>query len=101
MNTTIEIYRNYGVLAAEKKNVYTYGAEHAYATCSDKITVSIPSTWKLHKNVSGSDIVESPWGMIYTIDEMLFGNEQPCFEAIDSNGKTVHYILSEVRSKSK
>ena len=28
---TIEIYKNYGVLAAEKRNVYTFGAEHPHA----------------------------------------------------------------------
>lgn len=41
----IKIYCNYGVLAAEKRNVYTYGAPEATATCWDEITVEIPEGW--------------------------------------------------------
>lgn len=42
MKNSIEIYKNYGCLAAEKRNLYTYGAPHATAVCSDKMTVEIP-----------------------------------------------------------
>ena len=44
------IYRNYGVTGAEKRSVYTYGEQHAWAVCSDKIEVEIPEGWKIFKN---------------------------------------------------
>lgn len=58
----IEIYRNYGCLTAEKRSLYTYGAEHATAVCSDKMTVEIPEGWTLSETVSGGMIVTAPWG---------------------------------------
>ena len=45
--STIKIFKNYGCLAAEKRNVYTYGTEQPTATCADEITVKIPDGWKI------------------------------------------------------
>lgn len=86
---TIKIYKNYGVLGSEKRNVYTYGAEHPHATCSDKITAQVPEGWKLCKNMMDQTIVEAPWGQTYMINEVLTGDSNPCFMAIDPKGNQV------------
>ena len=93
MKETIEIYKNYGVLALEKRNVYTYGKEHPYATCSNKIKAQIPEGWELCKNMMDQTIVEAPWGQTYMVNEVLTGNETPCFSAIDPNGRQVFHSL--------
>lgn len=92
----IEIYCNYGVLAAEKRNVYTYGGEHQHATCSDRMTVIVPEEWKLYKNTFGATMVEAPWGECYEINELLQGNEKPCFYALDKEMKGHRVYLEEV-----
>lgn len=92
----LEIYCNYGVLAAEKRNVYTYSAEHVHATCSDKMTVAIPKGWDSYHNTRGHVILIAPWGVTYEVDEVLCGDKNPCFEAIDNNGKKKRFILAEV-----
>ena len=84
---TFEIYKNYGVLAAEKRNLYTFGAEHPAATCSDKMTVSVPDGWELFENQAGDVMVKTPWGWDYAIGEVLQGNENPCFYALDKSMK--------------
>lgn len=84
---TFEIYRNYGCLAAEKRVIYTYGAEAETAVCSDEITVGVPDGWKLYETVSGKIACEAPWGWKYNINELLCGNEYPYFSAIDKSGK--------------
>ena len=50
---TLEIYANYGVLTAEKRTVYTYGAEHPYATCSDKMTVVVQRAGSYSRTMQG------------------------------------------------
>lgn len=64
---TLEIYKNYGVLGSEKRNVFTFGAEHATATCSDKITVAIPDGWNVFEAASGRTAVTAPWGWLSLI----------------------------------
>lgn len=83
----IKIYCNYGVLAAEKRNVYTYGNPDSTATCWDEITVEAPEGWEPYENYMGELMVTAPWGTNYTINEVLQGNEKPCFYALDGNGK--------------
>ena len=81
----IKIYCNYGVLAAEKRNIYTYGAPHVTATCYDEMMVEIPEGWEAHENNSGELIVTAPWGWDYDINEVLQGDKKPCFYALDKN----------------
>lgn len=59
-----EIYKNYGVLAREKREIYTYGGEHPQATCSDKITVELPENkfFSLYENFMGDLMVETADG---------------------------------------
>lgn len=93
MKNSIEIYRNYGCLAAEKRNLYTYGAPHATAVCSDKMTVEIPDGWTLSETVSGGVIVTAPWGWDYQINEVLAGNDVPVFIARDKDGRGHKRVL--------
>lgn len=83
---SIEIYCNYGVLAAEKRSVYTFGAEHLHATCSDKMTVVVPEGWELYQNEMGRAMVTAPWGWDYDINEVLTDiNGRAAFRALDKN----------------
>ena len=83
---TIEIYCNYGVLAAEKRNIYTFGAEHPHATCSDKMTVVVPDGWELYQNQMGQTMVTAPWGWNYDINEVLTDIKgRAAFRALDKN----------------
>lgn len=93
---TIEIYCNYGVLGAEKRNVYTFGGQHVHATCSDRMTVAIPEGWDVCQNEMGNTIVEAPWGWCYSVDEVLQGNEYPCFRAYDKEMNMKVFKLEEV-----
>lgn len=90
---TIKIYENYGVLGAEKRSVYTYGGQHARATCSDEMTVEIPDGWEAWENAMGETIVTAPCGWNYEINEVLAGNERPEFMAMDKEMKMHHYKL--------
>ncbi len=93
---TIEIYCNYGVLSAEKRNVYTYGAAHPHSTCYDKMTVRVPEKWKLCEGQTGQVMVESPWGWCYDINDVLFDrNGDPVFRALDKQGRRSTAVLLE------
>lgn len=83
----IKIYCNYGCLSAEKRNVYTYGVPEATATCWDEITVETPKGWELYENYMGELMVTTPWGANYTINDVLSGNEKPCFSACGREGR--------------
>lgn len=91
------IYCNYGVLAAEKKKVYTYGREHSNGTCADKLTVKLPANdcFEIYETTSGGLAVGSSWGWQYDISEVLQGNENPSFYALDSD-RIGHRIALEV-----
>ncbi len=84
---TIEIYANYGVLSAEKRIIYTFGVEHPHAVCSDILKVIVPDEWELYQNYAGQTMVTAPWGWNYDINQILSGNETPCFYALDNNMK--------------
>lgn len=92
----IKIYCNYGVLAAEKRNVYTYGNPNPTATCWDEITVETPKGWELYENYMGELMVTAPWGANYTINDVLRGNEKPCFTACDRDRKLHRVFLTVV-----
>ena len=93
-----KIYCNYGVLAKEKRNVYTYGDQHSTAICSDEMIVRLPknNTFTIYQNNMGELMVESSWGWTYTINEVLEGNDRPCFYALDKDGKGHRIYLEEV-----
>lgn len=93
----IEIYCNYGVLAAEKRNVYTYSGEHPNASCSDTMTVEIPEGWDIFQSQIGKVMVTAPWGWDYDINEVLTDIKgRPAFRTMDKNGRYKIYFLKEV-----
>lgn len=96
MKNSIEIYKNYGCLTAEKRSLYTYGAPHATAVCSDKMTVEIPDGWTLSETVSGGMIATAPWGWDYQINEVLAGDATPIFSARDKDGRSYKRALKVV-----
>lgn len=101
----LKVYKNYGVVSAEKRNIYTYGAEHPYAICSDEITVLVPDDWKLYENYMGKIMVESPWGRCYEINDVLTDIQgHPAFRALDKNQRprtTYLYTVEELEEKKK
>lgn len=83
---TIDIYVNYGVLGAEKRNIYTFGAEHPRAACSDKMTVVVPEGWELYQSKAGQTMITAPWGWDYDINEILTDiNGRAAFRVLDKN----------------
>lgn len=92
-------YINYGVLAAEKKQVWTANAPHATATCSDKVEIEIPEDWELFETNGGEIMLSAPWGWDYAPDEVLAGNEYPYFKGIDNdgNGFSIRLNYQEVK----
>ena len=70
----------------EKRNVYTFGAEHPHATCSDKMTAVVPDGWELYQNEMGRTMVTAPWGWDYDINEVLTDiGGRAAFRALDKN----------------
>lgn len=83
----MKIYKNYGCLAAEKRIKYTYGAAEPTATASDEIEVQLPEGWEEAENNMGNRILVSPEGEVFLPNELLSGNECPCFRWIDESRK--------------
>ena len=79
-------YINYGVLSAEKRQVWTANAPHATATCSDKVEIEVPEGWDMFETNGGEVMFTSPWGWDYLPDEILAGNENPYFIVVDKDG---------------
>lgn len=92
---SMELYKNYGVLAAEKRVMYTYGNDSEQAAFSEKIEVKIPDGWEVVKTKTDIAIV-APWGWIYTPNELLHDNGgKPCFSGADKNGEIFNIELEE------
>ncbi len=80
---TIDIYCNYGVLGAEKVNVYTYHNPHARAVCWDRLTVEIPAGWEVWESQSGETLLVDPAGVSHLIHEVLCGSNVPFLRYYD------------------
>lgn len=98
-----EIYCNHGVLAAEYRNVYTYGGQHPNAVCSDRRTVELPENdyFDIYETADGELAVETVWGYRYSINEVLGGDKKPCFSAPDKVGKLHRVFLIEADEDNK
>lgn len=83
----MKIYKNYGCLSAEKRIVYTYGAVEPTAVTYEEIEVQLPEGWKEAENNMGNTIIVSPEGEVFLPNELLSGNECPCFQWIDGSRK--------------
>lgn len=86
MKNTFKGYINYGVLAAEKRQIWTAAAHHAYATAYDEVEITIPDGWTVEENAFGDMIVTAPWGWAYKPNELLQGNENPYFSGFNQSG---------------
>ena len=96
MERTLKIYENYGALSAEYRSVYTYGNPNPTATTWDTLTVQIPDGWDIYESVSGEPIITAPWGYNYTVNEILAGDKEPEFYAVDKDNKRHHAVLKIV-----
>ena len=91
----LTIYENYGVLAAEKRSVYTFGGPHSTAVAWEKLRVQVPDGWEAYENEAGDTIITAPWGWCYTVNELLIGDKAPEFSAVDDKQK-VHRIVLRI-----
>ena len=69
------IYANYGMLAAEKRCIYT--TAETDATVSEPLDVVIPEKFAPAKNAA-DEIVVTLDGYNYRLQDVLCGDEQPC-----------------------
>lgn len=78
--------------------MYTYGCEHPRGTCADEIKVKLPKNncFQIYETAIGDLAVESVWGWQYSINDVLQGNEKPCFYAIDKDGDGHRVYLDEI-----
>lgn len=74
MKTTI--YANYGVLAADKRCIYTVRATDE-AKVSEPVCVDIPESFAPYVSAS-DDVVVAIDGVQYLLQDVLCGNECPC-----------------------
>lgn len=86
MKKSFKGFINYGVLAAEKKQVWTEAAPHAYAVVSEKVEIIVPDGWELGENEYGCLLVTAPWDETYRLGDLLKGNENPYLTGINKNG---------------
>lgn len=92
---TFLIYRNYGVLGAEKRNVYTYRDNHPFGDCADEMKVRLPENncFQVYETAAGGLAVDSAWGWSYSINDVLEGDKRPCFYALDKDGNGHRVLL--------
>ena len=94
--TRINIFRNYGVLAAEKRNIYTYGGASESATCADEITVELPEGWELSENYIGDPLLVAPWRTCYLVNVVLGGDKYPHIIVRDPDFNLRRFELKEI-----
>lgn len=85
---TIDIFKNYGCLGAEKSIIYTYGNPQPTAKCYDEIAVKLPNGWETYESAAGETILTTPRGEYYRICDILCGDEYPCFRTF-GNGERI------------
>lgn len=86
MKNTFKGFINYGVLSAEKRQVWTASAPHEHATVSEEVEITIPAGWELAKSTHEQPLIIAPWGTIYLPNEILGGNKNPHFTGYDESG---------------
>lgn len=67
----LKAYANYGVLAHEKKTVYTAGEPVGTATHSEQINIILPDKFKVDENAAGEQLVTTPDGHVFLASEVL------------------------------
>lgn len=64
-------YANYGVLAHEKKPVFTISNTSAYTTVNEEIEITLPDNWGVCENNFGRKLIVNPDGETYIADEII------------------------------
>ena len=81
---TINFYANYGVLAHEKRPVFST----APGEISDKISAKLPEGWDTYTMQDGQTGLVAPWGGHYAINDVLVERGgDPWLSAVDNSGK--------------
>lgn len=91
---TFKAFRNYGVMGAENRIIWTAGVP--LSEINEETKLEVPDGWELYRNQMEQLMVSSPWGWNYEINDVLHGNEAPCFYALDKEGKRYREYLKEV-----
>lgn len=78
--------------------MYTYGCKHSRGICADEIKAKLPENnyFQIYETAMGDLAVESAWGWQYSINDVLQGDEKPCFYAIDKDGDGHRVYLDEI-----
>ena len=66
----------------------------AFEKCKEELLV-----FHIYKNHEGLLMVETEWGFCYEINEILEGNETPCFYALDRDKKGHRVYLKIVEEQ--
>lgn len=94
--TTLKAYANYGVLAHEKKTLYTIGGSAETATYSEEVEVILPEGFEVDENVAGGQLITVPGGETYLANEIFYSsNGCPELSWYDSEQK-VHRVKCQV-----
>ena len=72
-------YRNLGCVASGKSFVFTAEYIDPTADFAEKIVLFVPFGWELFRNADDELMVCSPSNRRFLVDEILDGNEEPCF----------------------
>ena len=93
MKNRFKIFANYGVLAAEKRTVYSYMAPQS--DIYDDVIVDI-------YNQYGSCLVETTWGDRYTVDDVLNDlHDKPLFNALENGNKWHRVYLNIIEDEDE
>lgn len=86
-------YANYGVLAHEKKPVFTISNTHAHTTVSEEIEITLPDKWGVGEDRLGRKLIITPDGEKYIADDIISSyGENPALNWYDG-GKEHRIIL--------
>lgn len=92
----LKAYANYGVLAHEKKTVYTIGAPTETATHNEEVGIILPEGFEVDENVAGGQLITVPGGETYLANEIFYSsNGRPELSWYDS-GQRVHRVKCQV-----
>jgi hypothetical protein len=88
---TINFYANYGILAHEKRPVFST----VPGEINDKMSAKLPEGWGTYAMQDGQTGLVAPWGDRYAINDVLVERDgEPWFSAVDDSGRVRRCKLS-------
>lgn len=92
MEKTFTGWANYGVLAHERRTIYTAGSPEATATFSEEVVFVVPEKWETAENEAG-ELLLSPDGETYYMPYQLlsYRDGKPCLRWFDGTQK--HWVV--------